>query len=179
MHATREPADATSPLIVGLRAGDPDAIARCYRSEAPALLLLAYRLTGSSADAEDVVHDVFVGLPEAIRRYDERGRFSAWLRQVTARVALMQRRRTRQRREESVDDTVVTAISRDVPSDAVVVEDASDALPHNLRDVFVLKVLEGYSHAEIGAMLGISAGASEVRLVRAMRQLRTQLGGTP
>ena len=33
--------------------------------------------------------------------------------------------------------------------------------------------------AEIGAMLGISAGASEVRLVRAMRQLRTQLGGTP
>jgi len=41
--------------------------------------------------------------------------------------------------------------------------------------VLVLKEIEGYSHAEVGELLGISAGASRVRLNRAMRRLRKTL----
>jgi RNA polymerase sigma-70 factor (ECF subfamily) len=43
--------------------------------------------------------------------------------------------------------------------------------------VFVLKEMEGYSHAEIAGMLGISTGNSEVRLFRARQRLRAILGG--
>ncbi len=54
------------------RTGDPEALASLYRAHGAALYRLAYRLTGTSQDAEDVVHDVFVGLPEALGRYEER-----------------------------------------------------------------------------------------------------------
>jgi RNA polymerase sigma-70 factor, ECF subfamily len=51
-------------------------------------------------------------------------------------------------------------------------DSAVAALPASLRSVLVLKEIEGFSHAEIGAMLGISKGASEVRLHRALVALR-------
>lgn len=50
-----------------------------------------------------------------------------------------------------------------------------ESLPETLRAVFVLKEIEGYSHAEIGELLGIRRGTSEVRYHRAIRQLRETL----
>jgi RNA polymerase sigma-70 factor (ECF subfamily) len=54
-------------------------------------------------------------------------------------------------------------------------EGALRKLPHSLRVVFVLKEIDGQSHAEIAETLGIRVGASEVRLHRAMRRLRRYL----
>src|SRR5437773_10141551 len=90
-------------LIAEARAGGPEALAALYLEHGAALFRLAYRLTGSREDAEDVVHDVFVGLPEALERYEERGRLGAWLRRVTARVALMRQRKWQRRRETTLD----------------------------------------------------------------------------
>lgn len=144
---------------------------------------VAWHLLRSVADAEDVLHDVFVGLPEALKHYDENGRFDSWLRTVTARVALTRLRRVSQRREESLHDASSPhrneSNSQQVPGDIVervAINDALGRLPDALRTVFVLKVIEGHSHNEIAAMLSISAGASEVRLVRAMKHLRLSLG---
>ena len=73
--------------IEALRAGRPDALAALYREHGAALYRLAYRLTGSRHDAEDVVHDMFVGLPEALRRYILRTRFiHAWYYPEFAKV---------------------------------------------------------------------------------------------
>src|SRR6266566_5269584 len=85
-------------LITEARAGSPDALSALHLEHGAALFRLAYRLVGAREDAEDVVHDVFVGLPDALRRYEERGSFAAWLKRVTARVALM-RLRSAERRE--------------------------------------------------------------------------------
>lgn len=149
---------------------------------ADALLALAFRLTGSRDDAEDIVHDVFVGLPEALRKYEERGQFESWLKRVTARTALMHMRRARNRRETPRDVSILPAITSSdttVESSSIrsVVNDAVRSLSPILRQVFVLKVVEGMSHAEIGRLLGISTGTSEVRLNRALGKLRTLLGG--
>ncbi len=54
---------------------------------------------------------------------------------------------------------------------------AVDELPDKLRTVVILKLVEGYSHQEIGELLGIRRGASEVRLSRALARLREKLGG--
>ena len=89
--------------IDAARAGSPDALAGLYRLHGAALYRLAYRLTGTREDAEDVVHDVFVGLPEALVRYEERGNFTAWLKRMTARVALIRLRRRKRRREVTLD----------------------------------------------------------------------------
>jgi RNA polymerase sigma-70 factor, ECF subfamily len=61
--------------------------------------------------------------------------------------------------------------------DRLALADAVGSLPRDLRAVFVLKEIEGYSHDEIASLLGITPGNSEVRLFRARRRLRAQLGG--
>ena len=169
-----EPSAAVDPasLAKQARAGSSRALGDLYRLYGQALFRVAYRLTGSREDAEDVVHDVFVGLPEALERYEERGRLDAWLRRLTARTALMKLRKGR-RQAALLDDSVSQA--------AVVgnqdLEAAVNALPAPLRSVLVLKEIEGYSHAEAAEMLGISTVTSRVRLMRAMARLRRMLGG--
>ena len=55
------------------------------------------------------------------------------------------------------------------------VQRAVAALPESLRDVFILKQVEGYRHNEIATLLGITEGASRVRLTRAVDALRRAL----
>jgi RNA polymerase sigma factor (sigma-70 family) len=166
-------------LLERLRAGDPQALDDLFHRHARSLLGVAYRLTGSSADAEDIVQDVFVGLPVALRRYAERGSFAGWLRTVTVRLALDRMRRRERRREVALDLAERTAgggVGAGAMEARWELEEALAALPDTLRVVLVLKEVEGYSHAEIGRMLGIRTGTSEVRLHRAIRTLRRVLG---
>lgn len=178
MAATSRP---TSPdLIAQAREGSPEALEAIYLEHGDALMRLAYHLTGSAADAEDVLHDVFLGLPEALGRYQERGTFRAWLRRVTARVALTRVRVARRRSEVPLDENaaVVPAAAGGPSADRADLERAIRELPSTLRAVFVLKEVEGLSHAEVAAALGIRVGTSEVRLHRALRRLRELLAET-
>src|SRR6266850_8154170 len=182
MATQAEPTDSGSAdLVRRVRLGDADALGELYDAFGASLFGLAFRLTGTRDDAEDVVHDVFVGLPEALGRYEERGRLGAWLRRVTARVALMRLRRSNHRREVELEgaDGVATPVPRDQTSDHAALQGAVDALPVALRSVLVLKEMEGYSHAEIAAILGITAVTSRVRLFRAMRSVRQRLEDRP
>jgi len=162
--------------VARARLGEPAALAALYHLHGPRLFGLAWRLTGSHADAEDVVQDLFVGLPEALKRYEDRGRLGAWLRTVTVRLVLMRRRAERRRGEVALGPDVAGS----GPPDGGVLnradmDHALRALPDAMRTVFVLKALEGYTHAEIGTLLGIRAGTSEMRYHRAVRRLRTAL----
>lgn len=78
---------------------EAEALAALYHRHGKRLFGLAWRLTGSRADAEDVVQDLFVGLPEALRRYEDRGRLEAWLQAVVVRLVLMRKRGERRRGE--------------------------------------------------------------------------------
>lgn len=152
-------------------------LARMFREHGQLVLDTAYRLTGTVSDAEDVLQDVFLGLPAALERYEPRDAFVPWLRRVTVRVALMHLRRHRGRREISFDAVPEPAVP---PPDGSLSRDAITraiaALPDGLRSVFVLREVEGYSHAEIAALLDIREGTSQVRHHRAVRMLRAALG---
>jgi len=169
-----EPTADQEQIIARTRAGDPAALASVYEQHAAALFAIAHRMLGSRDDAEDVVHDVFVGLPEALRRYDERGTFTSWLRKITARVALARLRDLKAHSNMNLDDA--NAVAPHNSSDAsLTLERAMQDLNPALRAVLVLREIEGFSHAEIAAMLDISVGASEVRLHRALSALRATL----
>jgi RNA polymerase sigma-70 factor (ECF subfamily) len=154
------------------RLNDADVIADLYRRHADALMAVAYRLLMSRADAEDVVHDLFLGLPEALRHYEERGSMAQWLKKIAVRLSLS---RLRARREEALSAASEPFVAAADPVSRVALERALATLSPSLRAVIVLKEIEGFSHAEIGSMLGISTSASEVRLHRALRQLRALL----
>lgn len=163
--------------IERVRRGNPDALATVYEQYAGDLLRLATRILSSRADAEDVVHDVFVGLPEHLARYVEIGAFGPWLRTLTVGLAHLHLRRDVRRRRLLAGEALVQALpgATSGPGTGIDVERAVARLPDRLRVVFVLKQWEGYTHEEIAAMLDIMPGTSRVRHLRALRQLRELL----
>ena len=167
---------AVSPEVLTAAArGEAEALTRIFAAEARAVYRVAYAITLSPDDAEDVVQDVFIGLPEALRQYDERGRFSSWLRMVASRTALMKRRAGSRFGSIESAGSIPAGDEWQAVMDRLTLEAALRALPEDSRVVFVLKVVEGYTHEEIAAQLGIRRGTSEVRLFRANRQLRRLL----
>jgi RNA polymerase sigma-70 factor, ECF subfamily len=161
-------------LVGRARAAEATAIDELYRRHADAVMRVAYHLLGGVEEAEDVVQDVFVGLPVALRQYDERGKLDGWLRTIAARLALTRLRTRRRRREVALDEggDRPAPASGDAIATRLALRDAIAALPETLRVVFVLKEVEGYSHDEIARLLDIRPGTSQVRLFRAVRLLR-------
>lgn len=174
MPPTPQPTDAE--LAERVRAGNLEALGDLYARYATKIMSLATRFTGETADAEDVVHDVFLGLPEALRSYEERGSLESWLKRLTVRVALSSQRSGKRRREVPLDEAAETPQQINARGDSHgALDTAIRELPDSLRAVFVLREIEGYAHADIALLLGITPGASEVRLSRAMRLLRLRL----
>lgn len=166
-----------SVLLREALAGDPEALRRLYDRYGDQVYRLAFRLTESSADAHDIVQDVFLGLPEALRSYAAEGSFEGWLKKVAARTALMKLRRQRMRREVPLQRFIhLLAGKEGMPTvDRMALERAIAVLPETLRFVVVLREIEGFSHREIAGLLGISRTTSEVRHFRGLKALRTYL----
>lgn len=165
------------PPLERLRRGDEDALRDLYLAHGTRLYRAAFRVSGSAQDAEDAVHDLFVGLPDLLRTYEERGRMAAWLKRTVVRLVLMRLRRDRRLVDVPIEDLADRGATRTQrPSELIDLERAMASIPHPLRTVLVLKMLEGYSHAEIADLLGISRAASRVRLARALTHLRNSLG---
>jgi RNA polymerase sigma-70 factor (ECF subfamily) len=163
-------------LIQQASGGSNDALAALFELHGALVHRVAYRLTLSADEAEDIVQEVFVGLPEALAAYGGRGAFEAWLRKVAVRVALTRLRSARRRNATAIEAQRDPArFQPDRLHDRLALEAAVKALPSDLRVVFMLRDVEGYSHAEIGSLLGILPGTSQVRLHRARRKLRALL----
>lgn len=182
MEARHEPmsADPTETgLLARARVGDHEALSELFRRYAQQVLDVAFRLTRSSDEADDVLQDIFVGLPEALRGFDGSGTLGAWLRRLAARAALL-RMRAEQRRTKWQQRAALEGRAEERPvavESRLTLQRTLDRLPADLRAVYVLKEVEGYSHGEIAGLLGITEGASEVRLHRARRFLRDRLRG--
>ena len=158
---------------------EAEALGVLYRRYAIALLRVATHLTGSATDGQDVVHDVFVQLAYAIKRFRP-GNLEAWLKRVTATTALMRLRTVRRHREDippTLDFVADDVASHDLEAleDIEGVRNAVEGLPEALRRVVVLKGFLGYTHSEIAALLNITPNACEVRYCRAVTMLRSLL----
>src|ERR1051326_295158 len=167
------PDPSTDPerLVPALKRGDPAALTTLYRAFGGELLALATRITGSREDAEDVLHDLIVGLPEALRHYQEQGKLGSWLKQIVVRSCLMRARAQKIRQGDTADPDDLPARSRDTEL-APSIEMAFGELAPAIRTVVVLRLVDGFSHAEIAETLGISVDASQARLSRGVALLR-------
>lgn len=167
-----EPERRTLDRVVG---GDLAALAQIYESHAPPAFRTAYRITGSIPDAQDVVQDLFIALPEALASFRGEGSFCRWLKTCAARQALVHLR-VRRRRQE-----IELRLDRPTPLDGTILEriqleQALDRLPDTLRVVVILRDVEGFSHEDVAKMLRITPSASRMRLMRARQQLRELVG---
>jgi RNA polymerase sigma-70 factor (ECF subfamily) len=159
--------------------GDRAALGELFVTFGDQVYRTALRLTGSRADAEDVTQELFLRLAGALRGFTGgASSFPGWLRRVAVRQTLMQMRSGRRRREVDVDAVASLVAPPDEVLDRLTLETALERLSAEHRLVFLLKEVEGLSHAEIAELVGISVANSEVRLHRARRELRDLLRGS-
>ena len=147
---------------------DPGGLARRH---APAVYRLAYARTGSRADAEDGMQEVFLRLVKAGPDFDSEEHAKAWLLRVASNCANDLFRLPWRRREEPLDENL-SAPER--PEEGSVTQ-AVLSLPARYRIPIHLYYYEGYSVAEIANILGRSEGTVKSRLFRARDLLRNQL----
>jgi RNA polymerase sigma-70 factor, ECF subfamily len=176
-------ATADDELVVALRAGDRDAVEQAYVAHHAAIRGFARRLVGDEAAAEDIVHEAFVALPRAIRRF--RGESS--LRSFLIGVAInhsrrhvrssMRRRRATERL--AVHDEVLPPPAAATPADVLRRKrladrlwSALDRLPIDQRAVFVLCEAEQRTSVEVAEIVGAPEGTVRTRLFHAKRKLR-------
>ncbi|MCD4525480.1 SigE family RNA polymerase sigma factor [Nocardioides sp. cx-173] len=146
----------------------------------PALLRLAYTLTGNAADAEDVVQDA---LARALPRWERIGRVEdvdAYVRRMVVNAHTSWWRRWR-RRESPVEEAVSTRtpaveVARLEPDERSRLWRACRALPEAQRTAVVLRYYEQLEYAEIAALTGVREVSVRSRVSRGLAALRTELG---
>lgn len=146
---------------------EPAELARAY---APAIYRLAYARTGSRADAEDIMQEVFVRLLRAGPDFADRAHARAWLLRVAANCANDWFRAPWRRREGPLSESLPAP---EHESGGVV--EAVLALPAKYRTAVHLYYYEELSVAEIAKITGKSESAVKSRLFRARAMLREAL----
>lgn len=177
----REEAEADVLARVGL--GDPLAITKIYEQHHRAVRAFAQRLLGDPEAAEDLLQDVFVALPAAIRRFRGDCALRTYLILVAVnhaknhvRAAVRRRAAVARLGREPVATMATPEHELSRRDLARRLMQALDALPFEQRVVVVLSEIEERTSAEIGAILGVPEGTVRTRLFHAKRKLRELLG---
>jgi RNA polymerase sigma-70 factor (ECF subfamily) len=165
----RELADA---VVAG---GAEWAFRELYRRHSPRLFQLVLRLVGGArADAEDIVQDAWIHAVSALSRFRWEAAFETWLTGIAINQTRSFWRRKGTRLFDPIADDSLVARAAEV-GDRLDLDAAIARLPHGYRVVLVLHDVEGWTHEEIGARLGIAIGTSKSQLFAARRAMRTHL----
>jgi len=166
-------------LIRRLASGDQGALAEFYDLYGGLVNALALRILRDSADAGDVVQEVFLQAWRQAPRFDAgRGSAEAWLCTITRSRALDRLRRRSSRREDPSETLPApTALPRN--EESLAVRKAVAALSVDQRRAVELAYYEGLTQKEIAAHLGEPLGTIKTRIRTAIRRLRDVLGPLP
>ena len=129
-------------------------------------------------DAEDAVQEAFLRAHQALDRFDPGQTFGAWLNRIVANAALDLARRRKVRSAEELTESIPDTFRDPAESGELRrrLDVALAQLPDRARAVIVLHDVEGFTHAEIGEMLGIPGGTARSDLHHARQKLRVMLG---
>jgi RNA polymerase sigma-70 factor (ECF subfamily) len=156
---------------------DETAFRTLYRRHTPALYRLALRLGGGNEHwAEELVQQAWIRAVEGLATFQWRAAFRTWLSGIAVNCARERWREERVSPEVAWEpDAHAVAGAGPDPADRVDLERGIAALPHGCRQVLVLHDVEGFTHEEVGRMLGIETGTSKSQLSHARRRLREYL----
>lgn len=170
----------TESQLIRLAAdGDARAIRTLYDRYAPRVYAVVRRIAGDDDRAQDYAQEAWIRAIRALPTFRGDARFSTWLHRIAVNAALQALRKaeTRTKREGPVPEQVPVAPTK---GDSLLqrrLERALDGLPEGMRRVLILHDVEGYTHEEIGDVLGVTAGTSKSQLFKARAKMREMLAG--
>lgn len=142
-----------------------------YNQYAAVMLGVCYRYTKSLADAEDILQEGFVRVFTHLHQYRFEGELGAWIRRIMVTTALNYlKRNARYQNDLAFDKLEMHPVSLDSPEILLNTKELASLiqqLPTGYQTIFNLHAVEGYSHVEIGEMLGITDGTSRSQYARA------------
>ncbi len=182
-------------LVDRARGGDPEAFRELVIRHQRRVYAVALGIVRDRDLAWDVAQESFVRVHQHLSEFRDDAAFPAWLRRITARVAIDVLRRERPGRRQELADVpepalreaapgvLATALGTD-PQETVLrrelsgrLGEALDQLPDLHRTILVLREMDGLSYEELSERLGIPKGTVMSRLFHARRKMQSLLAG--
>ena len=165
-------------LLAGCKAGKRKMQEALYRQTAAKMLAVCMRYAKDTMEAEDCLQLGYMKVFKKIGEYRGDGNFEGWMRKIMVNTAIESyRKNLRQMNVLSIEDTQEPA-STGFDLNRLGIQDLMkliQKLADGYRIVFNMYAIEGYSHQEIAAELGISEGASKSQLSRARAILKAEI----
>jgi len=163
--------------------GDREAFRQIVEQHSRAVFRLAYRMTSSQPDAEDIVQETFLRAWKQLGRYDGRAALGTWLHRICANCSLDHLRRRKGERMDVAADSVAEPRSESPSPERIalsleigaILHPALDELTAMERAAFVMRHYEGLAIEEISRALGVEANAAKHSVFRAVQKLRKAL----
>lgn len=141
-----------------------------YRRFSPRMFAVCLRYAGSSEEAEDILQEGFIKIFKKLSSFRGEGSFEGWIRRIFVNTAIEHFRRKRylqpvtEKEENTIEGNLLSVLDNLGEKDIL---ELVRQLSPGYRTVFNMYVVEGYTHKEIGDILGISEGTSKSQLSRA------------
>jgi RNA polymerase sigma factor (sigma-70 family) len=141
------------------------------------MMAVCYRYTKSVTDAEDVLQEGFIKVFTHLNQYAQSGELGAWIRRIMVNTAINYlKKNNRYQAELSFNDISLHPVASDNPEIRLHAKELAGLirqLPPGFQTIFNLHAVEGFTHVEIGQMLGINEGTSRSQYSRARALLIT------
>ena len=153
-----------------------------WREHSTKMLNLAFRMLKDRDRAEDILMDVFVGIPDAIRAFRGQSALGTWLYWLTVNACLMKLRAQKRHREleEEKRDVIIEEVpgkddAKNEHFDAELLEKGLAELPAETRSMLWLKDAEDLDVKDLAEIYGMPEGTIKARLSRARHFVRDYL----
>ena len=177
--------DADADLVLQSQNGSVAAFESLIRQHQTMIHALTFRMTGSSAAAEDLAQDTFISAYAQIHRFNGGAKFSTWLYSIAVHACLNWRRNEARRfhaQARCVGELIVEQTNAaSWPGENAMAQQAQAALlklPAKQRAAIVLTIYDGLNHAEAAKMLRCSEATVSWRVFAAKKKLRHWLAST-
>jgi RNA polymerase sigma factor (sigma-70 family) len=163
-----------APIIEECRKGDSRAQFMLYNQYSKAMFNLAYRMTNSREDAEDILQETFIDCFRNIDSFRFESTFGAWLKTILINRSInhLKKKKVNLIFQENLPENIVEENEDNTTYDTGKIFRGIELLPDGYRVIFTLYLLEGYDHTEISQILGISESTSKSQYSRAKEKLR-------
>jgi RNA polymerase sigma factor (sigma-70 family) len=171
-----------SDLFEALQRGDEEAITQVYRQHGELLFTVCRRYATSAEMAEDLFQDGFLHIIAQIKKFNGNSSFQTWAYRVLANYCINQLRKASNKvKWVNVEDANLHEVEDDVYTEKEINMETilgyMQEMPPGFRIVLNMYAVEGRSHQEIAAELGITESTSKSQLFKARRWLKKKIEG--
>ena len=173
-HSVPDAANPEREFVLAAQRGDQEAFGHLVRLHQRRAYAVTRAIVATHEDAEDAVQDGFLHAYRALDRFLPDQPFGAWLYRIMANAALDLVRRRKVRDADELTEAVALPFHDPGEADELQMRlnEAITHLTERQRSVIVLHDVEGFTHGEIGEMLGIPEGTARSDLHHARATLR-------